>query len=156
MNKYTRSAPNEQCACANTNIRQKNVIECSSASFSIILKMTWICHITDHYICSMYFSLITHGYFQFQCTGLWGCEDRKPSTVRLNPFLRGRPHTSRARSDQSQLIRSSCAYFSRTLIGQKLLFTWTWLIIIASRRMQPIGSQSVAAVRWCVRIFINY
>jgi hypothetical protein len=51
---------------------------------------------------------------------------------------------------------SQCAYFSRTLIGRKLLFMWTSLIIIVSLRMQPIRWQPVAAVRWRVWIFINY
>jgi hypothetical protein len=104
-----------------------------------------------------------HGYFWFRRVGLWGREDQKPSTVQLNPFLRGRDLTCKVEPITAHKILmiihiwcSECAYFSRTRIGRKLLFTWTSLFMIASFRMQPIRRQPVAAVRWRVRIFINY
>jgi hypothetical protein len=48
--------------------------------------------------------MITSG---FVAQDFRGREDKKPSTVRLNPYLGESPHTSRARSDQTQLIKSS-------------------------------------------------
>jgi hypothetical protein len=112
----------------------------------VLLKMTWIYFITNHYTyiqslrervftyCVLYGQKVgiicvfftDHAWlFRFRRAGLWGCEDQKPSTVRLNPSLREWwPLTSRARSNQSQLIKSSWLFIFDALNAPIFLAHW--------------------------------